>query len=190
MLHASLHFFDIYLSPRSLRQSNTLVDFRGPSCTSPAVPLPKKGFCPSAFSSSFFFRAACPNVGVLGRRVAAHVCREVGGRVSVNVAVRDLDIGVLDEADARRLEVVVDGLPLFLGWTPLSCLCCAGTGHLTLGVQTKMEQVWQLLAAARKRAVLNWLVNTGAPDGLRQGSWWARGVSSISLHVGQGQGAQ
>ena len=50
-----------------------------------------------------------------------------------------------------------------LGWTPLSCLCCAGTGHLTLGVQTKMEQFWQLLAAARKRAVLNWLVNTGAP---------------------------
>ena len=33
--------------------------------------------------------------------------------VSVNVAVRDLDIGVPNEADARRLEVVVDGLPLF-----------------------------------------------------------------------------
>ena len=64
-----------------------------------------------------------------------------------------------------------------LGWTPLSCLCCAGTGHLTLGVQTKMEQLWQLLAAARKRAILNWLVNTGAPG-------W---LSSPAKLVGVGQ---
>ena len=61
-------------------------------------------------------RAACANVGVLGRRgfalenAAARVCREASGRVSVDVAVRDLDIGVLE-----RLEVVADGLPLFHG---------------------------------------------------------------------------
>ena len=66
-------------------------------------------------------RAACTDVGVLGRHgcalesAAAHVCREACGRVSVNVAVRDLDIGVPDRADERRLEVVADGLPLFHG---------------------------------------------------------------------------
>ena len=33
----------------------------------------------------------------------------------VNVFVRDLDLGVVDRLDARRLEVVADGLPLFGG---------------------------------------------------------------------------
>ena len=153
----------------------------------PLPPTSRSCRCGRPLDALGHHRAACQNVGVLGRRgfalesAAARVCREPGGRVSVNVAVRDLDIGLPNEADARRLEVVVDGLPLFhgasLGWTPLSCLCCAGTGHLTLGVQTKMEQLWQLLAAARKRAILNWLVNTGAPG------WW----SSPAKLVGVGQ---
>ena len=53
-------------------------------------------------------RSACPVAGALGRRgfplenVAARICREAGGRVRTNV-------------DERRLEVVVDGLPLFRG---------------------------------------------------------------------------
>ena len=65
--------------------------------------------------------AACATVGVLGRRGfslesgAARVCREAGGRVSVNVFVRDLDIAILGVLDNRRLEVVADGLPLFHG---------------------------------------------------------------------------
>ena len=33
----------------------------------------------------------------------------------VNVFVRDLDLGVVDRLDARRLEVVADGLLLFGG---------------------------------------------------------------------------
>ena len=33
----------------------------------------------------------------------------------VNVLVRDLDLGVVDRLDARRLEIVADGLPLFGG---------------------------------------------------------------------------
>ena len=33
----------------------------------------------------------------------------------VNVFVRDLDLGVVDHLDDRRLEVVADGLPLFGG---------------------------------------------------------------------------
>ena len=43
---------------------------------------------------------------------AARVCRD---RVTTNVMVRDLDLPVPDAADGRRLEVVVDGLPLFGG---------------------------------------------------------------------------
>ena len=41
--------------------------------------------------------------------VAARVCREVG---ATNVFVRDLDIAMVNTTDSRRLEVVVDGLPL------------------------------------------------------------------------------
>ena len=45
---------------------------------------------------------------------AARVCREAGARVSVNVFLRDLDLPV-PCTDARRLEIVADGLPLFGG---------------------------------------------------------------------------
>ena len=45
---------------------------------------------------------------------AARVCREAGARVSTNLFVRDLDLPVAPH-DARRLEVVADGLPLFGG---------------------------------------------------------------------------
>ena len=49
--------------------------------------------------------------------VAARICREAGGRVSTNILMRDLDLAHPDVnvADGRRLEVVVDGLPLFGG---------------------------------------------------------------------------
>ena len=57
--------------------------------------------------------AACATAGVLGRKgwvlesAAARVCREGGARVRTNVFVR--------APDGRRLEVVVDGRPLFGG---------------------------------------------------------------------------
>ena len=60
--------------------------------------------------------------GVLGKRgwalesVAARICREGGGRVTTNVLLRDLDLGFgRAEADGRRLEIAVDGFPLFSG---------------------------------------------------------------------------
>ena len=61
----------------------------------------------------------CARAGVLGKRgfalesVFARVCREAGGRVTTNVLLRELDIGLMNEADGRRLEVVDDALPLF-----------------------------------------------------------------------------
>ena len=66
-------------------------------------------------------RTACARAGVLARRgfsvesVASRICREAGGRVSTNILVRDLDLDLEDPGDARRLEVVVDGLPLHGG---------------------------------------------------------------------------
>ena len=38
-----------------------------------------------------------------------------GGRVATNLFVRDMDLGVPNAHDTRRLEVVADGLPLFGG---------------------------------------------------------------------------
>ena len=76
---------------------------------------------------------------MLGRRgfavesAAARVCREAGGRVTTNVMVRDLDLAAPNVRDARRLEVVVDGLPLFGGaqlavdTTLVSALDCDGS---------------------------------------------------------------
>ena len=60
-------------------------------------------------------------LGRLGRRgfllenAAAKVCREAGRRVRTNAFLRDMDLGPINPLDARRLEVVVDGLPLFSG---------------------------------------------------------------------------
>ena len=88
------------------------------------LPLPlSKRMCGSGHSIDSFgrHRAACSRTGVLGRRgfavesAAARVCREAGGRVATNMFVRNLDLGVPRAADNRRLEVVVDGLPLFGG---------------------------------------------------------------------------
>ena len=66
-------------------------------------------------------RAACAEAGVLGRRgyalesAAARVCREAGARVGTNILVRDLDLVPQGRQDARRLDVVAEGLPLFHG---------------------------------------------------------------------------
>ena len=66
-------------------------------------------------------RAACGRTGALGRRgfplesAAARICREGGARVVPNMLVRDMDLEVPVAADARRLEVVADGLPLWGG---------------------------------------------------------------------------
>ena len=64
-------------------------------------------------------RAACQVAGVLERQrfpieSVARVCK-AGGRVTTNVRVQDLDIPPGAAVDNRRLEAVVDGLPLFHG---------------------------------------------------------------------------
>ena len=47
------------------------------------------------------------------KSVTARVCREAGGTAATNVMIRDLDLAEFAGVDGRRLEVVVDRLPLF-----------------------------------------------------------------------------
>ena len=46
---------------------------------------------------------------------AARIFRERGARVTVNMTVRDMDLHLPNARDARRLEIVADGLQLFGG---------------------------------------------------------------------------
>ena len=89
-----------------------------------ALPLPfsnRTCRCGRPLDAFGHHRAACARCGVLGRRgfalesAAGRVCREAGARVATNQFVRDLDLGVPNANDNRRLEVVADGLPLFGG---------------------------------------------------------------------------
>ena len=43
----------------------------------------------------------------------ARICREAGARVFTNVYVRDLDLLAPSVHDARRLEIIAEGLPMF-----------------------------------------------------------------------------
>ena len=80
-----------------------------------------RGSCMPLWPSRGHHRAACPRAGVWSRRgiavesAAARICREAGGRVRTNAFVEDLDVPGANLGDGRRLEVVVDGLPLFGG---------------------------------------------------------------------------
>ena len=120
-------------------------------------------------------RAACTRTGELGRRVfavesaGARICREVGGRVAVNVMVRDMDIAAPDPRDGRRLETVVDGLPLFGGaqfavdTTLVSALHCDGSatagardndGAALVRARRRKERTYPELVGRRARARL------------------------------------
>ena len=73
----------------------------------------------AAWSPAGDHRAACATSGVLSTRVlplehaVARVCREAGTQVARNVRLDDMiDVPV---ADARRIEVVANGLPLWHG---------------------------------------------------------------------------
>ena len=142
------------------------------------LPLPPSSRfcrCGRPLDPSGHHRAACAVAGVLGTRgfalesAAARVCREGGARVSTNVLVRDVDLLPLQHADARRLEVVADGLPLCHGaqiaveTTLVSPLRRSGTPHsrcawedgaaLRQARRTK-ERVYPELSGAHGRARL------------------------------------
>ena len=86
--------------------------------------------------------------------VAARICWEAGGRVATNVFLRDLDLDVHNAGDARRLEVVADGLPLFGG-----AQLAVDTGEMGLQEQGQREGTvlrWQLQDVQKRGVTLNW----------------------------------
>ena len=121
----------------------------------------------------------------MGRRgfalesVAARICREAGGRVRTNMLVRDMDLDV-PIADARRLEVVVDGLPLQGGaQLPVdTTLVCAlhADGRPRLGA-AKHDGVALKVARRKKSTVYPELV--GPPQPSQAGGSGSRGGWSM-----------
>ena len=99
------------------------------------------------------------------------MCREAGGRVATNVLVRDMDLAAPDLMDSRRLEVVVDGLPLFGGQlavdTTLVCaLHCDGSPH---GAAADADGVVLQSADAKNAHTPSWSAHVPA-----QGWWCSR----------------
>ena len=130
--------------------------------------------CGRPLDSRGHHRAACARAGVLGRRgfavesAAARVCREGGARVTTNVLVRDMDVAA-HPGDARRLEVVADGLPMFRGvqfaidTTLVSALRCDGSalprsanvdGAALQAARRRKERAYPELVGPRGRARL------------------------------------
>ena len=48
-------------------------------------------------------------------KAAAQMCREGGGSVSTHVIVRNMDVPSVAVGDAKRFEILVDGLSMFNG---------------------------------------------------------------------------
>ena len=115
-------------------------------------------------------RAACARAGILGKRgfalesVIARVCRKAGGRVTTNVLFRELDFGLMNEADGRRLEVVADGFPLFGGAQLAVVVHCA--------VTKRRESLWRQLDVGKRDGSQSWWVPGPKVD------WWCLGWKS------------
>ncbi|OLP85284.1 Ankyrin-1 [Symbiodinium microadriaticum] len=85
------------------------------------LPLaPRRCACHGQLDPLGDHRAACATSGVLSTRAlplehaVARVCRAAGARVARNVRLADMNLDV-PVADARRIEVVANGLPLWHG---------------------------------------------------------------------------
>ena len=124
-------------------------------------------------------RAACARCGVLGRRgfalenATGRVCREAGARVATNQFVRDLDLGVPNANDNRRLEVVADGLPLF-GGVQLAVDTTLVSAVRGDGGAADRDGVALRRARKRKEATYPELIRAGARARLVAWEWkWA-----------------
>ena len=107
------------------------------------LPLaPRRCSCRGQLDPSGDHRAACATSGVLPTRAlpleltVARVCREAGARVARNVRLADMNVDV-PVADARRIEVVANGLPPLAQVPtrpsmPLSCRPSRGLARPTL----------------------------------------------------------
>ena len=137
------------------------------------LPLPlSKRFCGCGRPLDPFGHhcAACSRTGALGRRgfalesAAARVCREAGGRVVTNMFVRDMDLGVPVAGDNRRLEVVIDGLPLHGAVDTTLVSSVRGSGEPRQGAATTDGVA---LTQARRRKEKTYRELTGQGPGAR-----------------------
>ena len=128
----------------------------------PIPPLPES-FCSDVFACGRPLdpcgqhRAACSQAEMLGRRrfalesIMARICGEAGGRVRTNVMVRDIDVPA-PNTHGRRLEVVVDGLPV--------------RGGAQVAIDTTLQ-----LGKRRRPLIRNTSVHGGARIGGHGGRW-------------------
>ena len=147
----------------------------------------------------------CANAGVLGRRgwvlenVAARVCREAGGRVRTNLAVRDMDLGAHVQLDGRRLEIVVDGLPLWGGsQLAVDTTMVCPLSRDGVGQRGSATTDGKSLARVRRRKERTYLDLTGEHDrarlvvlGVEVGGRWSAETSVFlkSLAAAKARGA-
>ena len=136
------------------------------------LPLaPRRCSCRGQLDPFGDHRAACATSGVLPTRAlplqhaVARVCREAGARVARNVRLADMNVDV-PIADARRIEVVANGLPLWHGSqlaldaTIVSPLTRLGEAHpradvqpgcaVTAAAHRKRHHTYPELARARR----------------------------------------
>ena len=113
---------------------------------------------------------------MLGRRgyalesFMARVCREAGGRVRTNLLVRDVDVPAPNASDGRRLEAVVDCLPVRGGprWPSTPPAMARQDGEPTRTV------AWLSGGTEEERTHIPrtpWPASTGATCGRCSGSW-------------------
>ena len=104
-------------------------------------------------------RAACANSGALAsralplERAVARVCQEAGARVARNMRLADMNLPI-PVADARRIEIVCNGLPLWHGAQLAVDTTCVSpvtrSGEPRQGADSRPGLARQL-AARRKR---------------------------------------
>ena len=123
------------------------------------------------------------------------MCREAGGRVATNTFMRDMGLAV-PATDNRRLEVVVDGRPLFGGSqidTTLVCaMHCDGSPHLGAAerdgvvletARRRKERRYPELVGPRSRARLVVLT-------VEVGGRWSAETRSCLAHLAKAQSRQ
>ena len=106
--------------------------------------------------------------------VVARICIEGGGRVRANIMFRDFDMELPHVVDARRLEVVVDGLPQHGGRQLVVDTTLVGVLH----ANGDEDGVRLVVSRRRKeKTCSNWMADGAEP----------RWLSSLGKSVDSGQ---
>ena len=127
----------------------------------PLPPSSRNCRCGLPLDSRGHHRAACAQVGVLGRRgyagesAAARVCREAGARVSTNVTMRDMGPSFPKTAKTRnvwRWSRTACCCIMEPSWpsTPPWCLLCEGMVPLDRGARQWVGPRWRQPERGRK----------------------------------------